>query len=142
MPFAYDPQNIFAKILRGEIPCHKIMEDDAALAFMDIMPRCEGHSLVIPKVPVRTILDIGADHLGALILRVQSVARAAVAATEADGVTIQQFNEAAGGQEVFHLHFHVLPRRNGVPLRAPGGPMADPGLLRTQAQMIAAALPR
>ena len=142
MPSAYDPQNIFAKILRGEIPCHRIMEDDAALVFMDIMPRCEGHCLVIPKAPVRTLLDIRPDDLAALMVRVQLVARAAVEAFRADGVTIQQFNEAAGGQEVFHLHVHVLPRRAGVALRGPGGPMADPALLRGQAEQIAAALPR
>lgn len=142
MPSAYDPQNIFAKILRGEIPCHRIVEDEAALAFMDIMPRSEGHCLVIPKAPARTLLDIAADDLAALILRVQMVGRAAVAALGADGLTIQQFNEAAGGQEVFHLHFHVLPRRAGEALRLPGGPMADASLLARQAEAIAAALPR
>ncbi len=142
MPATYDPQNIFAKILRGEIPCHRIFEDDAALAFMDIMPRCEGHCLVIPKAPVRTLLDISPDDLAALMVRVQAVARAAAAAFDADGLTIQQFNEAAGGQEVFHLHVHVLPRRAGEPLRPPGGPMADADVLRRQAERIAAALPR
>jgi histidine triad (HIT) family protein len=137
---SYDPSNIFAKILRGEIPCHRIMEDDVALAFMDIMPRCEGHCLVIPKVPVRTILDIAPETLSALMPRVQAVARAAVSAMGAEGLTIQQFNEAAGGQEVFHLHVHVLPRQVGVPLRPPGGPMADPARLARQAEQIRAAM--
>ena len=136
----YDPNNIFAKILRGAIPCHKILEDDVALAFMDIMPRCEGHCLVIPKASARTVLDIAPDVLAGLILRVQSVSRAAVDAMRADGLTLQQFNEEAGGQEVFHLHFHILPRRTGVPLRPAGGPMADPALLKSQADLIRTAL--
>ena len=136
----YDPANIFAKILRGEIPSHKIMEDEAALALMDIMPRCEGHCLVIPKAPVRTVLDIEPEDLRQLITRVQTVGRAAVAAFGAQGLTIQQFNEAAGGQEVFHLHFHVLPRKAGLALRPPGGPMAEPALLARQAEQIRAAL--
>jgi histidine triad (HIT) family protein len=140
MAEAYDPQNIFAKILRGEIPCHRILDDDAALAFMDIMPRCEGHCLVIPKAPARTLLDIAPADLAALSLRVQRVAKAAVTAMGADGLTIQQFNEAAGGQEVFHLHVHVLPRRAGVAIRPPGGPMADPAVLAKQAEAIRAAL--
>jgi histidine triad (HIT) family protein len=140
MPDRYDPTNIFAKILRGEIPCHRVLEDEAALAFMDIMPRCEGHCLVIPKAPARTLLDITPDDLAALITRVQRVARAAVAAMGADGLTIQQFNEAAGGQEVFHLHVHVLPRRTGIALLPPLGPMADPALLARQAESIRAAL--
>ncbi len=136
----YDSTNIFAKILRGEIPCHRILDDEVALAFMDIMPRCEGHCLVIPKEPARTLLDIRSDTLAELITRVQRVAQAAVAATGAEGMTLQQFNEAAGGQEVFHLHFHILPRRSGIALRPPGGPMADHALLAKQAQAIAAAL--
>lgn len=140
MADSYDPSNIFAKILRGEIPCQKVFEDGSALAFMDIMPRCDGHCLVIPKSPVRTILDIAPDDLASLARSVQVVAKAAVSAMDADGLTLQQFNEAAGGQEIFHLHFHVLPRRTGVPLRPPGGPMADPDLLRAQARAIGDAL--
>ena len=136
----YDPTNIFAKILRGEIPCHKVMEDEVALAFMDIMPRTEGHCLLVPKAPARTIVDLAPDLYAALALRVQRVAKAAMSAFTADGLTIQQFNEAAGGQEVFHLHVHVLPRREGVPLRPPGGPMADGALLAAQAERIRAAL--
>ena len=122
MSVAYDPENIFAKILRGDIPCHRVFEDEVALAFMDIMPRVEGHCLVIPKAPVRTVLDMTPEALGQLMARTQRVAAAAVAATAADGLTLQQFNESAGGQEVFHVHVHVLPRRAGVPLRPPGGP--------------------
>jgi histidine triad (HIT) family protein len=137
---AYDPDNIFAKILRGEIPCHKIVEDEVALAFMDVMPRAEGHCLVIPKAPARTILDLAPETYAALSLRVQRVAKAAHRAFAADGLTIQQFNEAAGGQEVFHLHVHVLPRQAGVALRPPGGPMADGALLARQAGQIRAAL--
>ena len=138
----YDPSNIFAKILRGEMPCHKIFEDDSTLALMDIMPRCDGHCLVIPKSPVRTILDIAPDELASLAKSVQMVSKAAVSAMNAGGLTVQQFNEAAGGQEVFHLHFHVLPRHTGVPLRPPGGQMADPDLLRKQAKAIGDALTR
>ena len=137
---AYDPNNIFAKILRGEIPCHKIFEDDTALAFMDIMPRCDGHCLVIPKVLARGLFDMPADALAALMPRVQKVAAAAATAMGADGLTLQQFNEAAGGQEVFHLHFHILPRREGVALRPHSKDMAPPGLLKAQAERIRAAL--
>ena len=140
MADSYDPSNIFAKILRGEIPCHKIFEDEVSLSFMDIMPRCEGHCLVIPKAPARTLLDIQPDVLAALITRVQGIGKAAVAAMGAEGLTLQQFNEAAGGQEVFHLHFPLLPRRSGVALRPPGGPVADGALLAAQANSIKAAL--
>ncbi|MCB1457607.1 MAG: HIT family protein, partial [Nitratireductor sp.] len=110
---SYDTNNIFAKILRGEIPCHKIYEDDHNLAFMDIMPRGEGHCLVIPKAPVRNILDADDAVLSALYPAISKVARAARAAFNADGLTIQQFNESAGGQVVFHMHVHVIPRFEG-----------------------------
>ena len=136
----YDPNNIFAKILRGTIPCHKVFDDEVALAFMDIMPRCDGHCLVIPKAPARTLLDISPDTLAELIRRVQLVGRATVTAMDADGLTLQQFSEAAGGQEVFHLHFHILPRKSGVALRPPAGPMADAGLLKAQAEKIRTAI--
>ena len=137
---AYDPQNIFAKILPGEIPCHKVYEDDVALAFMDIMPRCDGHLLVIPKAPSRGLLDANPQMLGALMLRVQKVAAAAVKAFAADGLTVQQFNESAGGQVVFHLHFHILPRKDGVSLRPHTGEMADKAILTAHAERIKAAL--
>ena len=137
---AYDPDNIFAKILRGEIPCHRIYEDHVALAFMDIMPRCDGHCLVVPKIAARGLLDMPPDALAALMPRVQKVALAAFKAFEADGLTLQQFNESAGGQIVFHLHFHILPRRNGVALRPHTGQMAQPEVLAGQAQRVRAAL--
>lgn len=137
---AYDPSNIFAKILRGEIPCHMVFEDDVALAFMDIMPRCDGHCLVIPKVFARGLLDLPPDALAAFMPRVQKIAAAAVKAFSADGLTLQQFNETAGGQEVFHLHFHLLPRLNGVGLRPPHKEMAKPDVLKEHAARIKAAL--
>jgi histidine triad (HIT) family protein len=136
----YDPNNVFARILRGEIPCHKVAEDDRTLAFMDIMPRADGHALVIPKTPARTILDIAPDDLAAVAAMVQRVARAAKAAFSADGLTIQQFNEPAGGQVVFHLHFHVIPRFEGVALKPHTGQMEDQGVLAANAQKIRDAL--
>ena len=136
----YDPSNIFAKILRGEMACHKVFEDEAALAFMDIMPRGEGHTLVIPKTPARGLLDLPPQAIGPYMTCVQRVASAVVRAFDADGLTMQQFNESAGGQVVFHLHVHLLPRWNGVALRPPGGPMASPEVLAANASRIAAAL--
>ncbi|MBD0321745.1 MAG: HIT family protein, partial [Gemmatimonadetes bacterium] len=133
---AYDPQNVFAKILRGELPCHKVYEDETTLAFMDVMPRADGHVLVIPKNPARTIFDIAPDDLCATYRTVQKIARAAKEAMGADGLTIQQFNESAGGQVVFHLHVHILPRREGVPLRPHTGQMADQGMLKEHAEKI------
>ncbi len=113
---AYDDSNVFAKILRGELPAHKVYEDADTLAFMDIMPRCEGHALVIPKTAARNTLDAMPAQLAACMATVQRIARAQVKAFKADGITIQQFNEPAGGQVVFHLHYHVLPRWDGVKL--------------------------
>ena len=136
---AYDPNNVFAKILRGEMPCAKVYEDDVALAFMDIMPRADGHVLVIPKSPARNLMDIEPDVLSAVIQRVQTVARAAVKGMGAEGVSIQQFNEAAGGQVVFHIHFHILPRWTGVALRPPGQ-MGDMAAISANAEKIKAAL--
>jgi histidine triad (HIT) family protein len=136
---AYDEQNVFAKILRGELPCHKVYEDEATLAFMDIMPRGEGHTLVIPKAPARNILDADPDALAAVIKTAQKVARAVKKAFSADGVTVQQFNEAAGGQVVFHLHVHVIPRFDGVAMKPPGT-MGDPEKLARNAEKIRAAL--
>jgi histidine triad (HIT) family protein len=137
---AYDPTNIFARILRGELPCEKVYEDDVALALMDIMPRADGHVLVIPKVPARGLLDMPADALSALMPSVQKVAAAVKAGMRADGLTLQQFNESAGGQVVFHLHFHILPRWNGVSLRPHSGTMERPEVLRQHADRIRAAL--
>ena len=137
---AYDPSNIFAKILRGEMPAERVYEDEKSLAFMDIMPRSDGHTLVIPKAPVRTFFDIGPDDLAALYASVQKVARAAVSALGADGLTIQQFNEPAGGQVVFHMHVHILPRWDGVPVRPHTGQMAPKEAIAAHAAKIRAAL--
>lgn len=137
---SYDPNNIFAKILRGELPAYKVYEDDKAFSFLDIMPRAPGHTLVIPKAPVRTFLDIEADDLAYLIKVTQRIARAAVKVFDADGLTIQQFNEAAGGQVVFHLHVHVIPRKGGVSLKPPATFNEDPAVLSDQAVRLAAAL--
>lgn len=137
---AYDTDNIFAKILRGEIPCHKVFEDDVALAFMDIMPRSPGHCLVIPRAPARNLLDIAPETLSALMTRVQLVALAAKKAMRADGITLQQFSEAAGGQEVFHLHFHVLPRWADTRMTPAPAPRVDHAILAEQAAKIRTAL--
>ena len=136
----YDDQNIFAKILRGEIPCAKVFEDDAVLAFMDVMPQGEGHTLVIPKAKARTLIDVPPDVLSILMDHVQKIAVAVMTAFEADGLTLLQFNEQAGGQTVYHLHVHVLPRFAGVALRPHTGAMADRSLLQAHAARIAAAL--
>lgn len=136
---AYDPDNIFAKILRGEIPATRVYEDDATLVFMDIMPRADGHCLVIPKTPCRNLLDATPEQLAAVAGTTQKLARAVMRAFGAGGVTVQQFNEADGGQEVFHLHFHVLPRHAGLKLRAPGQ-MGDTGVIAASAEKIRAAL--
>src|SRR5271154_4366953 len=137
---SYDPNNVFAKILRGELPAHKVFEDDKVFAFLDIMPRTPGHTLVIPKSTVRTILDIAPDDLSYLIKAPQTIARAAVKVFAADGLTIQQFNEPAGGQVVFHLHVHVIPRKAGVALKPPASVKEDPAVLSNQALKLAAAL--
>lgn len=136
----YDDQNVFAKILRGEMPCFKLYEDDDTLAFMDIMPRCDGHCLVIPKKPARNILDVDPDSMAAVMRTVQKLSHAVVKAFGAEGVTIQQFNESAGGQVVFHLHVHVLPRHAGVALRPHTGEMADKAVLEANARKIRDAL--
>ena len=137
---SYDDQNVFAKILRGELPCHKVLETDRVLAFMDVMPRGEGHVLVIPKAPSRNILDAKTDDLADLIKAVQVVARAAKAGLEADGVTIQQFNESAGGQVVFHLHVHVIPRHDGVAMKPPASEEEKPEVLAEHVAKLKAAL--
>jgi histidine triad (HIT) family protein len=136
----YDPNNIFAKILRGELPCHKVYEDDRALAFLDIMPRAPGHTLVVPKSPARNILDISPDDFAHVMRVAHKIARAAVDAFEADGLTLQQFSEPASGQVVFHLHVHVIPCREGVPLKPPASAKEDAAVLAEQARKLAAAL--
>ena len=137
---AYDPNNIFAKILKGEIPSVKLYEDDDTLAFMDVMPQATGHLLVIPKVGSRNLLDADPAVLSKLVPVVQKLAVAAKEAFEADGVFIAQFNEAAAGQTVFHLHFHVIPRHEGVPLKPHSGKMEDIEVLKANAEKIKAVL--
>ena len=136
----YDPNNIFAKILRGEIPATRVYEDDDVVAFMDVMPQGKGHTLVVPKAPSRNLLDADPATLGALLAAVQRIARAVKTAFSADGVTVIQFNEPAAGQSVFHLHVHVIPRFDGVPLRPHTGDMEDARLLQVHADKIKAAL--
>ena len=137
---AYDDTNIFAKILRGELPAHKVHEDADTLAFMDIMPRGDGHCLVLPKKPARNIFDVDPDSLAAVMRTTQLVAKASMRAFSADGVTVQQFNETAGGQVVFHLHVHVIPRFDGVALRPHTGQMEKPEVLAANAEKIRAAM--
>ena len=131
--------NIFAKILRGELPCYKVYEDDHVLAFLDIMPRAPGHTLVIPKAPARNILDITPDDLAHVARAAQKIAAAAMKAFDADGITVQQFNEPAGGQVVFHLHMHVIPRQNGVALLPPASRKEDVKVLEDNATKLIAA---
>ena len=137
---SYDPNNIFAKILRGELPCYKVYEDDKAFAFLDIMPRAPGHTLVLPKAPARNILDISPDDFAHVMKVAQKVAKAAMTAFAADGVTIQQFNEGAGGQVVFHLHVHVIPRKTGVAMKPPASEKEKPDVLAENAKKLAAAI--
>jgi len=137
---SYDPNNIFAKILRGELSCYKVYEDDKALAFLDIMPRAPGHALVLPKAPARNILDASADDLAHVMTVAQKVAKASITAFAADGVTIQQFNEGAGGQVVFHLHVHVIPRKAGAPMKPPAAEKEKPDVLAENAKKLAAAI--
>jgi len=136
----YDPANIFASMIRGEMPCHKVYEDDAVLVMMDIFPQSKGHTLVIPKAPSRNLLDADPQTLAAVMPMLQKVARAAQAATGADGIRLMQFNEAPAGQSVFHLHFHVIPVFEGVPLAAHAGGKAEDGDLAALARDIAARL--
>lgn len=137
---AYDPNNIFAKILKGEIPAVKLYEDDDTLAFMDVMPQATGHLLVIPKVGSRNLLDADPAVLSKLIPVVQKLAVAAKQAFDADGVFVAQFNEPAAGQTVYHLHFHVIPRHEGVPLKPHSGKMEDIEVLKANAEKIKAVL--
>ena len=137
---SYDPNNIFAKILRGELPCHKVYEDEKAFAFLDIMPRAPGHTLVLPKSPARNLLDVDRADLAHVMQTAQKVARAGMAVFNADGVTIQQFNESAGGQVVFHLHVHVIPRKAGEPMQPPASVKEEANVLSDQALKLAAAL--
>ena len=137
---AYDPNNIFAKILRGEFPCYKVHEDDHVLAFLDIMPRSPGHTLVIPKAPARNILDISPEDFVHVARASHTIAGAAMQAFKADGITVQQFSEAAGGQVVFHLHMHVMPRHNGIALLPPASRKEDAKVLENHARVLSEVL--
>jgi histidine triad (HIT) family protein len=137
---AYDSSNIFAKILRGELPCHKIYEDDKALAFLDIMPRAPGHALVLPKAAARNILDVAPDDLAHVMKVAQKIAKVSVEVFHADGVTLNQYSESAGGQVVFHLHVHVIPRKDGIALKPPASVKEAPEVLKEQAAKLTAAL--
>ncbi|MEH2469536.1 histidine triad (HIT) family protein [Nitrobacteraceae bacterium AZCC 2161] len=137
---AYDPNNIFAKILRGEFPCYKVYEDDHVLAFLDIMPRTPGHTLVIPKVPARNILDISQEDFAHVARGAHKIAQAAKQAFKADGMTIAQYSEASGGQVVFHFHMHVMPRHDNVGLLPPASRKEDPNVLEDNATALIAAL--
>lgn len=137
---AYDPDNVFAKILRGEIPSHKVLEDDDVIVLMDVMPQGPGHTLVVPKTASRNLLDADPAVLAKLLPVVQRVARAVKAAFAADGVSVFQYNEAAGGQSVFHLHIHVVPRFEGVPLKPHSGKMEDQAVLAANAEKLRKAL--
>ena len=137
---AYDPNNIFAKILRGEFPCYKVYENDHVLAFLDIMPRSPGHTLVIPKAPARNIFDITPDDYAHVIRAAHKIAAACKQAFKADGMTVAQYSEAAGGQVVFHLHTHVMPRWDGIALLPPASRMEDKAVLEQHAAKLIAAL--
>lgn len=136
----YQSDNIFAKIIAGDIPCHKIYENAGTLAFMDILPASRGHCLVIPKSPSRNLMDIEESALAAVMITVKKVTIAITKALKADGVTIRQNNEEAGGQEVFHTHFHIMPRYLGEPLRLHDGAEPNHAELADLAQQIGAAI--
>ncbi|MCL2714917.1 MAG: HIT domain-containing protein [Alphaproteobacteria bacterium] len=136
----YDPDNIFARILRGELPCYKVYEDAHVLAFLDVLPRVPGHTLVIPKAPARNILDITADDFAHVARAAHKIAAAAKTAFNADGITLQQFSEPAGGQMVFHLHMHVMPRHNNVAMLPPASRKEEGAVLEEHAGRLIAAL--
>ncbi|HUN99077.1 MAG TPA: HIT family protein [Bradyrhizobium sp.] len=137
---AYDPNNIFAKILRGELPCYKVYEDAHVLAFLDIMPRSPGHTLVVPKAPSRNILDVSIEDYLHVSRAVHKIAPVAMRTFNADGLTVQQHNEPASGQDVFHLHVHIMPRQMGVALLRPASRKEDPKVLQDHAAKLTAAL--
>jgi histidine triad (HIT) family protein len=137
---AYDRNNVFAKILRGEIPAFKVFEDHQVLAFMDAMPQSDGHTLVIPKSDAENFFDVSPEVLGTLIGATQKLAHAIQRAFNPDGIRIMQFNGPAAGQTVFHIHFHIIPCYDGAPLKPHTREMADKNLLAAQAERIKAAL--
>lgn len=140
MSATYDDNNIFAKILRGQIPSTRVYETEHVVAFMDVMPQGTGHTLVVPKTPSRNLLDAKPEVLAETIQAVQKIALAVKKAFDADGVTVMQFNEPAAGQTVYHLHFHVIPRFEGVALKAHSGQMEDAAALSANAEKIRASL--
>lgn len=140
MPAIYDNDNIFAKILRGEIPSTRVLENEHVIAFMDLMPQGPGHTLVVPKAASRNLLDADPQVLAETIKAVQQIAIAVKKAFSADGVTIMQFNEPAAGQTVYHLHFHVIPRFDGIALKPHTGQMEDAETLAANAEKIKAAI--
>jgi histidine triad (HIT) family protein len=137
---AYDTNNVFARILRGEIPAHKVCEDERTLAFMDVMPQADGHTLVIPKHAAENLFDLPADDLAATVRTTQRVARAVKKAFDAPGIMIAQLNGPAAGQSVFHVHFHIVPRYAGIDLRFHARDMAEPARLAEHAERVRAAL--
>jgi histidine triad (HIT) family protein len=137
---AYDTNNVFARILRGEIPAHKVYEDERTLVFMDVMPQADGHTLVIPKHAAENLFDLPADDLAAAVRTTQRVARAVKKAFDAPGIMIAQLNGPAAGQSVFHVHFHIVPRYTGIDLRFHARDMADPARLAEHAGRVRAAL--
>jgi histidine triad (HIT) family protein len=137
---AYDTRNIFARILRGEIPAHKVYEDEHTFSFMDVMPQADGHALVIPKAPAENVFDLAPEALSATIVTTQRVARAVKKAFDPPGVMLVQLNGAGAGQSVFHIHFHIVPRYEGIDLRFHAREMADPKVLAEHAARVRAAL--
>jgi histidine triad (HIT) family protein len=137
---AYDPDNIFAKILRGEIPCVKVYEDDKTLAFMDVMPEADGHVLVIPKEGAENILDLSSHGMAAMMATTQEVAKAVDKALSPDGILLKQYNRAAAGQSVFHVHFHIVPRWEDMPMAPHGKAMVEAAQLEPIAAKIRSAL--
>ncbi|HEX7374175.1 MAG TPA: HIT family protein [Steroidobacteraceae bacterium] len=137
---AYDTRNIFARILSGEIPAHKVYEDAHTLAFMDVMPQSDGHTLVIPKTAAENLFDLPPEALTATILTTQHVARAVKKAFDPPGLMLVQLNGAGAGQSVFHIHFHIVPRYAGIDLRFHAREMADPKMLADHAARVRAAL--
>ncbi len=135
----YDNANVFARILRGEIPAHKVHEDAHTLAFMDVMPQSDGHTLVIPKAAAENLFDLAPEALSATILVTQRVARAVKKAFDPPGLMLVQLNGLGAGQSVFHIHFHIVPRYEGIDLRFHAREMADPRTLAEHAARVRAA---
>ncbi|MDE2135073.1 MAG: HIT family protein [Alphaproteobacteria bacterium] len=136
----YNPDNIFAKIIRGEIPCVKVYEDARTLSFMDVMPQADGHMLVVPKEPAETIFDLSPEGMAAMMVTTQKVAKAVKKALACPGIMLVQLNGKPAGQSVFHVHFHIVPRSAGVDLRLHARSMVDPKTLEPTAAKIRAAL--